>query len=108
MSDSLFGEQDPFEPLPAPTAGRTTDSLADWQVTQLRQALDAQGLDSMADRQRVVEELVGRPVASLRELTYAEARALAESLASRRGRPGSGAQRSAWEDRDGDTWIDRL
>ncbi len=60
----------------------------------------------MEDRQRLVAELVGRPVASLRELTGPEARALLEKLAARRAAPTS--QGSSWDERDEETWIDRI
>ncbi|HTW13971.1 MAG TPA: hypothetical protein VMF51_02520 [Nocardioides sp.] len=104
VDSSLFGDDDPTEvPAAAPTE---QPGVPDWQVRQLREALDRQGLESMEDRQRLVEEVTGRPVASLRALTSAEARALVEALAARRPAPRSTG--SSWDDRDEDTWIDRL
>lgn len=80
--------------------------MADWQISQLRESLTSAGVQSMGERQRLVEELVGRPVASLRDLSIAEARMLLESLAARTRSTGDPS--SSWGDRDGDTWIDRL
>jgi len=106
MSDdvTLFG--DPTPPAPTTPPPNTVDRLPDWQVTSLREALDALELVTMDARKAVVEEIAGRPVRSLRDLTFAEARVVSEALAARRNSTnGSG---SAWDNRDGDTWIDRL
>lgn len=105
--DGLFADLAPRRTAaPAPADSPTSEGLADWQRAQLREALDASDVHSMAERQSLVEEVVGRPVAALRELTAAEARKLLESLAARR--TSAVADGSSWDDRDEDTWIDRL
>lgn len=85
-------------PEPAP--------IASWQVDLVRKALDARGLISMDERQQAIQTAAERPVESLRSLTHQEAlRILAkfgEASASRT------ASQSAWDQRDEDTWIDRL
>lgn len=98
----LFGEP----ALPRPEPPRPDDRLPDWQVLDLRKSLDMLGLVSMPERQSVIEELTGRPVASLRDLTFAEARRVTEAFAARR--TNATPSGSAWDDRDEDTWIDRL
>lgn len=105
MSDdiSLFGDDappTPVEPLRAPTP------IADWQVDLLRKALDARGLATMAGRQQAIESAAGRPVASLRALSHEEA----IQVLSRVGLKPAPAQSTAsqWDDREGETWIDRL
>lgn len=106
MSDdlSLFGDDDPAQPSPA---ANSPAPITDWQVDLLRKSLDARGLTTMAERQQAIESSAGRAVESLRELTHEEAL----SVLNRLGRAfpamkASGA--SAWDDRDGATWIDRL
>ncbi|MCR6033652.1 hypothetical protein GGQ22_19785 [Nocardioides sp. zg-579] len=105
MSDelSLFGDDDPARPQPPESAPAP---IADWQVDLLRKTLDARGLTAMGDRQNAIELASGRSVDSLRALTHEEAlRALA--VLGRQATVGRG-DRSAWDDRETDTWIDRL
>jgi len=103
---SLFGDDTGPEPARPASQPASADTVADWQVSQLRSALDATGLTAMEDRQALVVELLGRSVSSLRDLTSAEARQLAEGFAARKN---AGTQRgSSWDDREEDTWIDRL
>jgi hypothetical protein len=102
---SLFGDDTSDESdLVAET---DASALPDWQVEQLRSALDARGVRSMEDRQRLVGKLAGREVASLRELTWSEARTVSEALAADANANGR-HQGSAWDQREEDTWIDRL
>lgn len=78
-----------------------------WQVEQVRTALDAAGATSMIERQALIEEIVGRPVAALRDLHFADVRELLESLHDRKT-PNQSRIGSAWDQRDEDTWIDRI
>ena len=100
---SLFGDDEPAQPeavqsVPAP--------IADWQVDMLRKALDARDLTAMAERQEVIEEAVGRSVESLRALTHEEGLRVLSQLGQAPTTQTS--SKSAWDDRDEDTWIDRL
>lgn len=79
--------------------------IATWQVDLLRKTLDARGLTEVTDRQRAVKQYAGRPVASLRELTSEEAIKILAKLGEQRSAAGTG---SLWDQRDEDTWIDRL
>lgn len=81
-----------------------------WQIDMIRRALDAQQLQGMEERRATVEAILGRSVNSLRELTADEVRSLLHALAeSSRGTSGSpAAASSSWDDREHDTWIDRL
>lgn len=100
---SLFGDDEApatqgIEAAPAP--------IADWQIDLLRKALDARELTTMTERQKAIETAAGRPVESLRALTHEEAlQVLARLGPAPAPRSGSG---SAWDQRDEDTWIDRL
>ncbi|MGR7026341.1 hypothetical protein [Geodermatophilus sp. URMC 62] len=101
---SLFGDDaSPHEPT-QPVATEAT--IADWLVNDIRTALTSRGLTTMAERQEAIEAVVERPVESLRSLTRAEALRVLSSLASATAPQTSGG--SAWDDRDEDTWIDRL
>lgn len=60
----------------------------------------------MADRQKAVETAAGRVVESLRALTHDEGL----QVLSRLGQQPSGGRSAAsqWDEREEDTWIDRL
>lgn len=105
MSDdlSLFGN----DPSPAPVeAAKATTPIADWQVDLLRKSLDVRGLTSMADRQQAIESAAGRAVESLRALSHDEGLQVLSRLGQQ---PSAGRSVSSqWDDREEDTWIDRL
>ena len=105
MSDelSLFGDE-PAQPEPVPTP--EPPPVSDWQVNLLRKALDARGLTSMAERQSAIESAAGREVPSLRALTQEEALRILNQFAQEPPKRSSAG--SAWDDREKDTWIDRL
>lgn len=105
MSDdlSLFGDDQPHEPVPSVP---TELPIADWLVDALRDALTARGLTTMAERQQAIEAAAGRPVEALRTLTRAEALRILSSLASASETQPRTA--SAWDSREDSTWIDRL
>lgn len=98
---ALWGDE-PTRPEKAEPAAAP---IADWQVDLLREALGARGLTTMADRQRTIESAAGRPVESLRALTSGEATEVLSSLGQQSTRR---SQQSSWDDREEDTWIDRL
>ncbi len=101
---SLFGgDASPEEPVQPVVAEAP---IANWLVNDIRTALTTRGLTTMAERQQAIEAIVERPVESLRSLTRAEALRVLSSLASMAAPQTSGG--SAWDDRDEDTWIDRL
>lgn len=60
----------------------------------------------MTDRQQAIESAAGRAVESLRALTHEEAL----RVLSRLGQQPSGGRSSGsqWDNREEDTWIDRL
>lgn len=100
---SLFGDDEqsaPVEPPRAPTP------IADWQIDLLRKALNARGLTTMEERQQAIESAAGRTVTSLRSLTLDEGM----QVLSRLGQevPAARSETSQWDDREEDTWIDRL
>jgi hypothetical protein len=100
---SIFGDD---EQAPTSVHAVTPTAIADWQIDLLRKALDARGLTSMLERQQAIEAAAGRPVESLRALTHEEGLRVLSHLGQehRAGR----AETSSWDDREEDTWIDRL
>ncbi|WP_445256333.1 hypothetical protein [Nocardioides aurantiacus] len=107
MDASLFGDDEPTPPAAAVPDDRQ-ENLPAWQVEGLRKALDSAGVMSMSDRQRLVQDVVGRNVDALHDLLPREAAALRDELRRRTQSAGSDSSGSQWDERDGDTWIDRL
>lgn len=103
MDQSLFGDDEVVAPQPEPTVAL----IRDWQIDLIRNALDASGLASMDARQALIEDVVGRPVDSLRAMTHEEAMVAISRLGA--SAPAAPARStSLWDSRDEDTWIDRL
>ena len=86
----------PYEPPP----------IRDDQVTELRTALDAAGILDQAERRQVVQSAVTCPVDSLRDLRATDVRHVLAQIAKRGSE--SSLIGSDWDQRDEDTWIDRL
>ena len=61
---SLFGDDESATPPVQETGPTGPTSIADWQVDLLRKALDAHGLQSMAERKLAIEAAAGRSVDS--------------------------------------------
>lgn len=102
----LFGNPADDSTNDAEQAGEQTPELAArWQVDLLRKALDSRGLTDLVARREAIERVVGRPVDSLQTLTQAEALDALKKLGDSAPASRSG---SAWDQRDEDTWIDRL
>lgn len=90
MDTPLFGDDVPSTPPRSPL---------------LRKALDARGLTDQQARRSLIEQHVGRSLASLRELTSEEALQVITALGRKAPQNRTGSQ---WDDREDDTWIDRL
>lgn len=86
-------------------ADSTPDLAARWQVDLLRKALDSRGFSEVDERRKAIEEVVGRPVDSLQTLSQVEALDALKRFGESAPVSRSG---SAWDERDEDTWIDRL
>lgn len=106
VNDALFN----LGPDDAPTQSSAPAELPirDDQVVAIREAFTAAGIDSQERRQEIAQSCVVRPLASLRELTAAEAHRVLrriQEIVTSKPRP-EGA--SAWDLREEDTWIDKL
>lgn len=100
---SLFDDEPPTARECGPAA-----ALPAWQVDGLRAALDRVGVTSMDGRQTLVEQVIGRPVDALRNLLPHEAGKLRDELQRRAGQQAAEPTGSRWDDREEDTWIDRM
>lgn len=106
MSDSLFDLQSP--PVGGDSAQQEM-AIRNEQVVRIREQFDRLGIDDQKQRQELIESAAFRPVASLRDLTAVEARRIITRLMERSSKPStlrSGG--SSWDNREEDTWIDKL
>ncbi|MEQ4519562.1 hypothetical protein ABLI39_09390 [Pseudarthrobacter sp. B907] len=104
MNDPTF---DIFDQPVAPPALLTDTPIRDAQVNQLRQAFAAAGIESMDDRRAIIESCIVRPVASVRELLAKDVRPILRRI-EERSLPPKETSGSAWDNREEDTWIDKL
>lgn len=104
MNDSTF---DIFA-QPAKTPDALADlPISDAQVRQLRDAFAGAGINSMDERRAIIESCTVRPVTTIRDLLGRDVRLVLRRIKERScpSKPGSG---SAWDNRDEETWIDKL
>lgn len=104
MSDGTF---DIFTQQNQPAAGLTDLPITEAQVQQLRDAFAAAGIDSMDDRRAIIASCTIRSVASIRELLAKDVRLVLKRIAERSSAP-KPKTGSAWDNRDEETWIDKL
>lgn len=79
--------------------------IRDGQVREIREAFEDAGIAGQGARKSLIESVVMRDVASLRELRAVEARRVIQRI-NDTGKPK--AQGSSWDTREEDTWIDKL
>jgi hypothetical protein len=103
--DALFDLGPTGDPVPEPS-GPTP--IREDQIAEIRAAFEDAGITDQDERRELVESCVQRPAASLRELRATDARFILDRLAARTAARGATTTGSAWDQRDGDTWIDRL
>ena len=70
-------------------------------------AFDAAGVTSMEERQQIIESCTIRPVANIRELLAKDVRPILSRIEQRKNSKGP-ATGSDWDNREEDTWIDKL
>ncbi|MFF1254923.1 hypothetical protein ACFVYC_20845 [Pseudarthrobacter sp. NPDC058329] len=75
------------------------------QVQQIREAFDKAGVTEQDERKALINSVIVRDIASLRELHAAEVRRVVMAIEQRTKPKSTG---SAWDDREEDTWIDKL
>lgn len=94
------------EPAPSPNVLAPLPIKAE-QIQAIRDAFEKAGVVSQDDRKALIESVVVREVASLRELKAVDARRILQRI------EGLGSSKptstgSAWDNREEDTWIDKL
>ncbi|MCC3270095.1 hypothetical protein MUG94_03235 [Arthrobacter gengyunqii] len=82
-------------------------AITDQQIASIRQAFEEAGITSMEQRQQLIESCVVRPVARLRELQARDVRRILQRISDQQQSKGP-VTGSAWDNRDEDTWIDKL
>lgn len=104
MNDSTF---DIFaQPAKAPN-GLADIPISDAQVRQLRGAFAAAGINSMDERRGIIESCTVRPVTTIRDLLGKDVRLVLRRI-KERSLPSKPTSGSAWDNRDEETWIDKL
>jgi hypothetical protein len=105
---------EPFSLFDLPSASEPTPlqspAIKDKQVQEIRRRFESTGLVSQDDRKRTIESLLSREVAGLSDLSSFEGSRLIAYLAGidpNRTKP-STSRSSTWDDREEDTWIDKL
>ena len=102
-SSSLFEIEQPdlttdvLPPLPIKTE----------QIKSIREAFGRAGVASQDERRALIESVVLREVAGLRELKAVEAQRILQRIAGL-GTRNAASTGSAWDNREEDTWIDKL
>ncbi|MFB0840328.1 hypothetical protein ACETK3_20285 [Arthrobacter sp. E44] len=94
------------EPTPAPNVLDPLPIKTE-QIQAIRDAFEKAGVVNQDDRKALIESVVVREVASLRELKAVDARRILQRIEGLR-RPKSTSTGSAWDNREEDTWIDKL
>lgn len=77
------------------------------QIAKIRSAFDSAGIARMADRQEVIQSCVIRKISNIRELYSRDVRQVLGRIEGW-GRKAESATGSAWDNREEDTWIDKL
>ncbi|UOD83478.1 hypothetical protein [Paenarthrobacter ureafaciens] len=77
------------------------------QVQAIREAFDEAGIEGQDERRSLVNSVITREVATLRELHSVEVRRVLTSI-KRYTHVKPKASGSVWDNREEDTWIDKL
>lgn len=95
-------------PETAPTSSVIEDiPISPEQITTLRSAFATAGISSMAERQELIQSCVIRRISNIRELYSRDVRQVLARIEGR-GRRSEATSGSAWDNREEDTWIDKL
>ncbi|MET3949160.1 hypothetical protein ABIB49_003888 [Arthrobacter sp. UYCu512] len=103
MTDSLFEIAAPEGQAPL-----QHKPITDEQVARIRDAFTDAGIHEQDERKAVIESCVIRSVSSLRDLYATDAYRVLNLLRQRRDALPNTVGGSAWDNREEDTWIDKL
>jgi DNA polymerase-3 subunit epsilon len=107
MSEQLF-EFEEDASADAQVAEQRDFPIRDYQIAQIRDAFAQAGVTDQAERKSIIESCVFRDVASVREVRADEVRRILQRIAQRVAAASRPVGGSAWDDREEDTWIDKL
>ncbi|MEO5315555.1 hypothetical protein PV772_15805 [Pseudarthrobacter sp. CC12] len=77
------------------------------QMQEIRDAFEEAGVVSQSDRKALIESVIMGEVESLRELKSVDARRILQRIKGLHSRKPTSTG-SAWDNREDDTWIDKL
>ncbi|QNE14856.1 hypothetical protein [Pseudarthrobacter sp. NBSH8] len=77
------------------------------QIASIRNAFDTARIADMVERQEVIQSGVIRRISNIRELYSREVRQVLVRI-ERWGKKSEASSGSAWDNREEDTWIDKL
>lgn len=106
MSDALFDFDSPDGLQSAPALQRDMP-IKEHQVQQIREGLDTAGIIGQEVRQSTIQGYIARQIPSLRDLHAHEAHAIIQRLKQLKNATPAKIG-SAWDQREEDTWIDKL
>ena len=94
-------------PIPVAMTVPSEPMISEQQVVSIKEAFTSAGIQTMQARQELIQSCVVRPVGNIRELYARDVRRILKRIQERTRTPvvDNG---SAWDNRDEDTWIDKL
>ena len=81
--------------------------ISEQQVVSIREAFTSAGIHTMHERQDLIQSCIVRPVGNIRELYARDVRRILKRI-QERTRAAVVHNGSAWDNRDEETWIDKL
>jgi hypothetical protein len=108
MSDllPLFAEEP--DALPSTPEPELATTITDSQRLAIRRLFLKLGISDAATQFDLVEELTNRRIRSVASMEFAHAQTLIRGLEAHMQHRGKTYTGNAWDDRDEDTWIDKL
>lgn len=110
MNETLFDLSEPEPNNDKPSNAASTDLVNLEHVKRIRAAFSSASIQSQTERKEIIQKTVNRQVGSLEDLQIQEVQRVIYAindiaLAKRKTKPD---KRTAWDDRDEETWIDKL
>lgn len=81
--------------------------ISEEQISMLRRAFDEAKISDMSERQELIQSCMIRPIVTIRQLYAREFKVVMRRIESA-GNSNAPMTGSAWDNREEDTWIDKL
>lgn len=101
-SFDLFDAEPVDPPIPAEA------SISASQIQRIREAFDSASIFGMEERRDLIQGCTMRSVSRIQELLVKDVRPILSGIEARTAAKGGVNTGSAWDNREGDTWIDKL